>query len=181
MTNQHFRSGVDQPGLAFPIPPSPSGAASRTTGEFGLAAKLRTQNYQKWKSPFPRKIPKGRQRRLTEREFSLPRVDRAHKEADILVCAMGHRPSMERRLHSRIGHAYTYFDLREFDQGERMSRPGWAASVPIVLPAVIAVEAAPHARGIGFFTSRWYAIVTPLCVLVTVASPIRVQPSGHPR
>jgi pimeloyl-ACP methyl ester carboxylesterase len=62
---------------------------------------------------------------------------------------------------------------------------GWAASVPIVLLAAIAVEAAPHARSIGFFTSLRYAIVTPLCVLVTVAATflyrVLAERSGHSR
>jgi pimeloyl-ACP methyl ester carboxylesterase len=62
---------------------------------------------------------------------------------------------------------------------------GWAASVPIVLLATVAVEAAPHVRGIGFFTSLRYAIVTPLCILVTVGAAFlyRVLPErfGHPR
>jgi pimeloyl-ACP methyl ester carboxylesterase len=63
--------------------------------------------------------------------------------------------------------------------------PGWAASVPIVLLATIAVEAAPHARGIGFFTSLRYAIVTPLCVVVAAGAAFLyrflAERSGHPR
>lgn len=47
---------------------------------------------------------------------------------------------------------------------------GWAASVPIVLLATIAVEGAPHVRAIGFFPSLRYAIVTPLCVVVTIGA-----------
>ncbi len=47
---------------------------------------------------------------------------------------------------------------------------GWAASVLIVVLATIAVEAVPHTRGIGFFPALRYAIVMPLCVLITVAS-----------
>jgi len=62
---------------------------------------------------------------------------------------------------------------------------GWAASVPIVLLATIAVEAAPHARGIGFFTSLRYAIVTPMCFLVTLGAAflyrVLAERSGHPR
>jgi pimeloyl-ACP methyl ester carboxylesterase len=62
---------------------------------------------------------------------------------------------------------------------------GWAASVPIVLLATIAVEAAPHVRGIGFFTPLRYAIVTPLCVLVTVGATflyrLLARRSRHPR
>lgn len=47
---------------------------------------------------------------------------------------------------------------------------GWAASVPVVLMATVAVEAVPHTRGIGFFTPLRYAVLTPACVLVTVAA-----------
>jgi pimeloyl-ACP methyl ester carboxylesterase len=62
---------------------------------------------------------------------------------------------------------------------------GWAASVSVVLLALIVVEAVPHVRGIGFFPQFRYAIVTPLCVLVTVASAFLyrslAEQSSHPR
>ncbi|MFZ3371189.1 MAG: alpha/beta fold hydrolase [Candidatus Sulfotelmatobacter sp.] len=47
---------------------------------------------------------------------------------------------------------------------------GWAASVCVVLLAVIAVEAAPHVRGIGFFPQLRYVIVTPVCGLTAVGA-----------
>jgi haloalkane dehalogenase len=47
---------------------------------------------------------------------------------------------------------------------------GWAASVFVVLLATIAIEAVPHARGIGFFPVLRYAIVTPVCILVVIAA-----------
>jgi pimeloyl-ACP methyl ester carboxylesterase len=52
----------------------------------------------------------------------------------------------------------------------RLLWSGWAASVSIVLLATILVEAVPHVRGIGFFPALRYAVITPLCVLVTVAA-----------
>jgi pimeloyl-ACP methyl ester carboxylesterase len=62
---------------------------------------------------------------------------------------------------------------------------GWAASVPVVLLATIAVLATPHARGIGFFPALRHAVVTPVCVLVTVASAFLyrtlAERSGRPR
>jgi pimeloyl-ACP methyl ester carboxylesterase len=45
----------------------------------------------------------------------------------------------------------------------------WAASVLNVVVAIIAIEAAPHTRGIGFFPVLRYAIAMPLCVLVGMA------------
>ena len=47
---------------------------------------------------------------------------------------------------------------------------GWAASVSIALLATIAVEAVPHARGIAFFPVLRFAVITPVCVLVTIAA-----------
>lgn len=47
---------------------------------------------------------------------------------------------------------------------------GWAASVSIVLLATIVIESVPHVRGIGFFPALRYAVITPLCVLVTMAA-----------
>jgi pimeloyl-ACP methyl ester carboxylesterase len=62
---------------------------------------------------------------------------------------------------------------------------GWAASVSIVVLATIAVEAVPHARGISFFPSLRYALITPVCVLVTVAAAFLyralAERSGRPR
>ena len=46
---------------------------------------------------------------------------------------------------------------------------GWATSVLNVVVAIIAIEAAPHVRGIGFFPVLRYAITMPLCVLVGMA------------
>ena len=62
---------------------------------------------------------------------------------------------------------------------------GWAASVPVVLLAIIAVEAVPHARGIGFFPQLRLAIITPACVLVAIAAAFLyralAESSGRPR
>jgi pimeloyl-ACP methyl ester carboxylesterase len=62
---------------------------------------------------------------------------------------------------------------------------GWAASVPAVFLATIAVLAVPHARGIGFFPVLRHAVVTPACVLIAVASAFLYRPlserSGWPR
>jgi pimeloyl-ACP methyl ester carboxylesterase len=62
---------------------------------------------------------------------------------------------------------------------------GWAASVPVVLLAIIAVEAVPHARGIGFFPQLRFAIITPACVLVAIAAAFLyralAESSGRPR
>jgi pimeloyl-ACP methyl ester carboxylesterase len=62
---------------------------------------------------------------------------------------------------------------------------GWAASVLVVLLATIAVEAAPHARGIGFFPQLRFAVITPACVLVTIAAAFvyraLAESSGRPR
>src|SRR5260370_35112796 len=67
----------------------------------------------------------------------------------------------------------------------RLLWSGWAASVPVALLATIAVEAVPHARGIGFFPQLRFAIVTPACVLVAVAAAflyrILAESSGRPR
>jgi pimeloyl-ACP methyl ester carboxylesterase len=52
----------------------------------------------------------------------------------------------------------------------RLFWAGWAASVPVAALATLAVEAAPHARGIGFFPQLRFAVVTPACVLVSVAA-----------
>lgn len=46
---------------------------------------------------------------------------------------------------------------------------GWAASVPIVLLATIALEAMPHVRGIGFYPALRFAVLSVFCVLVAVA------------
>ena len=62
---------------------------------------------------------------------------------------------------------------------------GWAASVPVVLLAAIAVEAVPHARGIAFFPQLRYAVIAPSCVLVAVAAAFLyralAERSGRPR
>src|SRR5258708_9544472 len=62
---------------------------------------------------------------------------------------------------------------------------GWAASVPVVLLAIIAVEAVPPARGIGFFPQLRFAIITPACVLVAIAAAFLyralAESSGRPR
>jgi len=62
---------------------------------------------------------------------------------------------------------------------------GWAASISVVLLATIAVAAVPHARGVAFFSSLRYAVITPVCVLVTVASAFLYRAlakrSGRPR
>jgi len=65
---------------------------------------------------------------------------------------------------------------------------GWAASVSIVLLATIAVEAVPHARGISFYPSLRYAVITPVSVLVTIAAAFlyralaeRAGRAGRPR
>ncbi|MDB5341709.1 MAG: hypothetical protein JWP89_86 [Schlesneria sp.] len=47
---------------------------------------------------------------------------------------------------------------------------GWAASVPVVLLAVLVVHMTPHTRGIGFYPELRYAVVAPICVLVAVAA-----------
>ena len=47
---------------------------------------------------------------------------------------------------------------------------GWSASVFAVPLAVIAVEAAPHVRGIGFFTQLRYAVIAPVCVLCAASA-----------
>ncbi|WNG41039.1 alpha/beta fold hydrolase [Archangium violaceum] len=47
---------------------------------------------------------------------------------------------------------------------------GWAASIPVVALATLAVLATPHIRGIGFFPALRYAVVTPACILVAIAS-----------
>jgi hypothetical protein len=52
----------------------------------------------------------------------------------------------------------------------RLLWSGWAVSVSVVLLATIAVEAVPHARGIGFFPSLRYAVITPACILIAVAA-----------
>jgi hypothetical protein len=62
---------------------------------------------------------------------------------------------------------------------------GWAASVSVVLLATIAVEAAPHTRGIAFFPQLRYVVVTSACVLVAVAAAFLyhalAERSGRPR
>jgi pimeloyl-ACP methyl ester carboxylesterase len=67
----------------------------------------------------------------------------------------------------------------------RLLWSGWAASVPVALLATIAVEAVPHARGIGFFPALRFAIITPACVLVAVAAAFLyralAERSGRPR
>src|SRR5258708_37686882 len=67
----------------------------------------------------------------------------------------------------------------------RLLWSGWAASVPVALLATIAVEAVPHARGIGFFLQLRFAIITPACVLVAVAAAFLyralAESSGRPR
>jgi pimeloyl-ACP methyl ester carboxylesterase len=47
---------------------------------------------------------------------------------------------------------------------------GWAASVPLVCIATIAVLATPHARGIGFFPALRHAVLAPACIAASVAS-----------
>jgi pimeloyl-ACP methyl ester carboxylesterase len=67
----------------------------------------------------------------------------------------------------------------------RLLWSGWAASVPVALLATIAVEAVPHARGIGFFPQLRFAIITPACVLVAIAAAFLyhalAESSGRPR
>ncbi|PTL76066.1 alpha/beta fold hydrolase [Vitiosangium sp. GDMCC 1.1324] len=62
---------------------------------------------------------------------------------------------------------------------------GWAASVSVVVLATIAVLATPHARGIAFFPALRYAVVTPVCVAVAVASAflyrVLAERSARPR
>jgi pimeloyl-ACP methyl ester carboxylesterase len=45
-------------------------------------------------------------------------------------------------------------------------------TVPALLVATVAVEAAPHVRSIGFFPSLRYAIVAPICFSVTLAATV---------
>ncbi|RYZ44176.1 MAG: alpha/beta fold hydrolase [Myxococcaceae bacterium] len=47
---------------------------------------------------------------------------------------------------------------------------GWAVSVSVVGLATVALHAAPHVRGIGFFPMLRFAVVAPACILVAVAS-----------
>ncbi|RKH35898.1 alpha/beta fold hydrolase [Corallococcus praedator] len=47
---------------------------------------------------------------------------------------------------------------------------GWAASVSVVALVTLALHVTPHVRGIGFFPVLRFAVVTPACVLVAVAS-----------
>jgi pimeloyl-ACP methyl ester carboxylesterase len=47
---------------------------------------------------------------------------------------------------------------------------GWAASVSIVFLATLIVEATPHVRGLAFFPSLRFAVITPVCVLATIAA-----------
>jgi pimeloyl-ACP methyl ester carboxylesterase len=56
---------------------------------------------------------------------------------------------------------------------------GWAASVLNVVVAMIAIEAAPHVRGIGFFPVLRYAITMPLCVLVGMAGAFLYSTFQH--
>jgi pimeloyl-ACP methyl ester carboxylesterase len=62
---------------------------------------------------------------------------------------------------------------------------GCAASVFVVLLATIAVEAVPHARGISYFTQLRYAVITPVCVVVSIAATFLyrglAERSGRPR
>lgn len=67
----------------------------------------------------------------------------------------------------------------------RVLRAGLAASVPVVLLATMAVLAAPHARGVGFFPALRYAVVTPACGLAAVSAAFLyhalTQRSARPR
>ncbi|WP_223642908.1 alpha/beta fold hydrolase [Corallococcus sp. EGB] len=47
-------------------------------------------------------------------------------------------------------------------------RAGGAAAVPLVGLATLAVLAAPHVRGIGFFPVLRFAVIAPACLLVSV-------------
>jgi pimeloyl-ACP methyl ester carboxylesterase len=49
---------------------------------------------------------------------------------------------------------------------------GWSASVPVVLLATITVLAVPHQRGIGFFPTLRYAVVTLACLLLAAAAAL---------
>jgi len=49
---------------------------------------------------------------------------------------------------------------------------GLSAAIPAVALAVIAVEATPHTRGLGFFPELRYALVTPACVVIAVAAAV---------
>ncbi|AUX48011.1 uncharacterized protein SOCE26_095370 [Sorangium cellulosum] len=52
----------------------------------------------------------------------------------------------------------------------RVLRSGLTASAIVVLLATVAVLAAPHTRGIGFFPALRYVVVAPACGLVAVAA-----------
>ncbi|WP_437738167.1 alpha/beta fold hydrolase [Sorangium sp. So ce1335] len=54
----------------------------------------------------------------------------------------------------------------------RVLRAGLTAAVPVVALATAAVLAAPHARGIAFFPSLRYAVVTPACALAAVLAAL---------
>ncbi|NOK11175.1 alpha/beta fold hydrolase [Corallococcus exercitus] len=64
-------------------------------------------------------------------------------------------------------------------------RAGWAASVPLVCLATLAVLLAPHVRGIGFFPALRFAVIAPACLLVCVAAaflyPVLVGRTSRPR
>jgi pimeloyl-ACP methyl ester carboxylesterase len=47
---------------------------------------------------------------------------------------------------------------------------GCAVFVPLLVIAIVAVEAVPHARGIGFFPQLRYALMTPACAIGAVAA-----------
>jgi pimeloyl-ACP methyl ester carboxylesterase len=47
---------------------------------------------------------------------------------------------------------------------------GWAASVPIVLLATLAVAMVPRTRGLTFFPELRYAVLAPACVLLAVGA-----------
>src|SRR5438046_6251207 len=57
---------------------------------------------------------------------------------------------------------------------------GLAASVPLVLFATIAIEAIPHARGIGFPLALRYAVVAPVCILIAVIAAFVRRALKHP-
>jgi pimeloyl-ACP methyl ester carboxylesterase len=49
---------------------------------------------------------------------------------------------------------------------------GWLVSVPVVVLATLAVHVLPHERGIGFSPWLRYAIVAPVCMLVSIGGAI---------
>jgi haloalkane dehalogenase len=82
------------------------------------------------------------------------------------------------------GRATTPFDWTR----PMVLRTLWAAcavSVPLVVIAVVAVEAVSHPRGIGFVPQLRYAVMTPVCAISAVAGAFLYRflkkQSGRPR